>query len=168
MPSKTTILEVLTQPNPEIDASFTKSGPNSASPHWPDIDIWSRWEDFNARSLYEMYRDVVDADWVPGTLNDAEPSRWDRRIFDEDSLDHYLNKFMLPHVNAALGHACHKLNMPKEYEPNLGRGGRCSHEGATDRRFRPDWSLCSDIWLLDSGLYQNLLPGDSKLSEVEK
>lgn len=164
MPSKTSILEVLTQPNPGIDASFTKPGGNTTSPDWPDIDTWSPWRDFDARKLYEMYRHIVDAEWAFDLFNDPEPSRWHQRIFDEDSLEHYLSTFMLPRVNAALGHACRVLGLAEQSEPNIGRGGRCFHQGTTDRRFKPDWSLCLDFWFLESGLYQNLLPGDSKLS----
>jgi len=165
MPSKTTILEALSRPSPPVDASKVKTGGDTTGP-WPIVDNWRRWNDFNARDLRNMYRSVVDADWVSNTPDKSEPSRWDRRVFDEDSLDHYISRFILPDVNMALSHARHVLGMTKDFDLHIGRGGRCSHEGTADRRFKPDWSLCSDDQKATSGdLFQNLLPGDSKLSE---
>lgn len=166
MPSKTTILEVLSQPNPQIDASQSRRGTNSnSSPYWPDVDNWSRWEDFNARDLYDLYRGVVDADWPSDAVGSPEPSRWDARVFDEDSLGHYLSRFMLPQVNAALCHAGRVLGITKDYDLHIGRSGRCSYEAIADSRFKPDWSLCCDAQTLDKGVYLNLLPGHSKLSK---
>ncbi len=164
MSSKTSILDVLSRESPKIDASYTKSGTNSAPRGWPHIERWSRWEDFNAQNLYKMYRPIVDADWVSDMSGWEQASQWDQRVFDEDSLDHYLSRFMLPHVNAALGHARRVLSIHRDNDLSIGRGGRCYYGWDTERSFKPDWSLCSDSQRLDDEPYRSLLPGDTKLS----
>jgi len=165
MPSKASILNVLSGECPAIDTIRTKPGTNTTSTYWPDVDTWTRWDEFNAQNLYTIYQSVVDAEWVSGAAGSVDPSSWDTRVFDEDSLEHYLSKFLLPPVNAALGHARHVLDMDKEDDLNVGRGGRCYYGGGdTTRLFKPDWSLCSDSQSQDSKLYKNLLPGDTKVA----
>ncbi|KAK0702712.1 hypothetical protein B0H67DRAFT_558327 [Lasiosphaeris hirsuta] len=164
MPSKASILDTLSGECPAIDATRTKPGTNTTSTYWPDVDTWTRWGGFNAQDLYKRYQPIVDAEWASGVAGSADPSSWDTRVFDEDSLEHYLSKFLLPHVNTALGHACHVLGMDKNNDLDVGRGGRCYYGGDTTRLFKPDWSLCSDSQTQGSKLYKNLLPGDTKLA----
>jgi len=56
---------ILSEPsrrNPEVNSSGTKAGPNTKSDNWPFVSEWIPWRDFNAPTLYELYKDVVDKD----------------------------------------------------------------------------------------------------------
>ena len=57
-----TILSELCHRNPEVDSLGTKEGANTTSPYWPDASDWVPWRDFNAWTLYELYKDVIDGD----------------------------------------------------------------------------------------------------------
>ncbi|KAK0629942.1 hypothetical protein B0T17DRAFT_527065 [Bombardia bombarda] len=159
-----TILSELARQNPDVDNSCTKSGANTFATGWPMVDSWTVWQDFNARQLYNLYKDIVDAEWRdPPAV--TETTRFDRRIFDEDSLEHnILSKTLLPLVNAALRHARRVLGLDRSFDLDLGRAGRCYYNPSGDGRFSPDWSLCSEKRVASAVAYENLLPGDTKLS----
>ncbi|KAK4442172.1 hypothetical protein QBC34DRAFT_419108 [Podospora aff. communis PSN243] len=153
MPSKASITNVLSGKCPAIDTTRTRPGTNTTSTYWPDIDIWERWDEFNAQNLHTIYQPVMDTKWVADTADRPDPSSWDTRVFDEDSLEHYLSKFLLPPVNAALGYVRRILGMDEDDDLNIGCGGRCYYGGVdTTRLFKPDWSLCSDLQSGDWGL----------------
>jgi len=107
----------------------------------------------------------MDAEWVLGVAGSVDPLSWDIYMFNEDLLKHYLSKFLLPPVNAALGYACHVLDIDKEDNLNVGRGGRYYYGGGDiTRLFKLDWLLYLDLQSQDSKLYKNLLPGDIKVA----
>jgi hypothetical protein len=118
-----------------------------------------------------MFKDIVEAKWdAQGSLSAAETG-WDGEIFDEDELEHSaLSPHIFPPVNKAIQHALKYTKLDKEHglNLNLGRAGRTYYEPGGDRRFKPDWALCCPSRRSPSDYgdfrYQNLLPGDSKLS----
>ena len=69
-------------------------------------------------------------------------------------------------MNAALCHAIRRADVGGSFSLDLGRAGRTYNDSGADRRFKPDWALCSLNHIRqDSWRYLNLLPGDTKLSE---
>ncbi|KAL8377050.1 hypothetical protein RB595_007944 [Gaeumannomyces hyphopodioides] len=165
-----TILSELSLPNPDIDSSGTKEGANTTSPYWPDASEWLLWRDFNARTLHGLYKDVVDKDW-PDVPPPPRSTGFDLEISDEDSFEHgVVSKILLPPVNDALGYARRILNMNSLFDLDVGRSGRCYYDA--DRRYDPDWALCSRAVTANNGAahraYLNLLPGDSKLASKWK
>ena len=160
-----TILSELARRNPEVNNSGTKPGTNTISADWPQVESWTLWQDFNAATLYELYRDVVDKTW-----HDPQPhpkgTRFDLEIFDEDSLEHnILSKLLLPPVNDALRYARRLLGKDNHFDLDIGRSGRCYYNPSRDSRYHPDWALCSLAETVNNDTYANLLPGDTKISK---
>ncbi|RSL58986.1 hypothetical protein CEP54_007509 [Fusarium duplospermum] len=168
MSRKTTILDELTQPNLAV-MNRANGGTNTTQSYWPDIGSWIPWQDFTAPKLYALFADVVDSEWTVRSCLRTAPTDWDGEFFDEDELEHsIITPQILPPVNAALRHALRYIKLDKTHSLNLGRAGRTYYEPGGDRRFKADWALCSPIHRQgsdDNNLrYENLLPGDSKLS----
>lgn len=161
MPS---ILSELTRRNPDVDSSRTRGGANTRVDDWPGVDSWTLWKDFNAKHLYGLYKDVVDAEWRdPPTI--TKITRFDSQIFDEDSLEHnVLSKTLFPPINAALRSARKTLHLNYSFDLDLARGGRCYYNPSGDKRYYPDWSLCSENRPTEGFTYLNLFPGDTKLA----
>lgn len=165
MSRKTTILEELSKPNPAL-TDHAKWGTNTTNSRWVAVEGWTQWKDFTAEKLYAVFSDLVESEWSIRSDFHGVPSAWDRDFHDEDEFEHLVSRFILPQVNAALRHALKtaKLN----FELDLGRAGRTYYEPGGDRRFKPDWALCSDraIMTFEDGSYRyyNIMPGDSKLS----
>ncbi|RSL47983.1 hypothetical protein CEP53_009709 [Fusarium sp. AF-6] len=121
------------------------------------------------KAIYALFADVVDSEWTVRSCLRTTPTDWDGEFFDEDELEHSaITPQILPPVNAALRHALRYVELDKTHSLNLGRAGRTYYEPGGDRRFKADWALCSPIHRQGSDYnnlrYENLLPGDSKLS----
>ncbi|KAH7184196.1 hypothetical protein DER44DRAFT_682241 [Fusarium oxysporum] len=165
-----TILSLLTQPNFTV-VNRANDGSNTTHSLWPDINSYTLWKDFNAANLYAMFEDIVESKWETKSSLGATQTGWDGEIFDEDELEHsVLSPHIFPPVNKAIEHALKYTKLDKKYklDLNLGRAGRTYYEPGGDRRFKPDWALCCATRRSSSEhgdlRYQNLLPGDSKLS----
>lgn len=168
MTGKTTILEELTKPNPLVN-NMAKWGPNSANSNWAAVEGWTLWQDFTAERLYAIFSDVVESEWNIRSEIHSTPTDWDSQVYDEDGLEHaVLSTHLLPPVNAALRHGLRYAKLDKLASINLGRAGRTYYEPGGDRRFKPDWALCSsnhiETFADNSFRYYSLMPGDSKLS----
>lgn len=136
-------------------------GSNTFHAEWPGVSSWVEWTDFNARLLYEMFKDTVNLAWNDPP-REVDLTKFDREVWDEDSLEHLLGKAIMPPVNAALSKVRHSRGLHKDFDLDLGRAGRATIDLSNDTRIRPDWALCSKQFR--DGYYSNLLPGDTKLS----
>ncbi|SPQ18171.1 59cbd2bc-236a-4f44-bea9-fbf7a29eed27 [Thermothielavioides terrestris] len=168
MPTKSTILEELTKPLPKV-VNHARPGANTTNPTWPDIGQWVEWTDFTAQKLRAQFRGIVDAEWTIRDNLYPRLSHWDTEFFDEDDAEHsIISRCIIPPVNAALSHALKRAKLDAAFDLNLGRAGRTYEDPSFDRRQKPDWALCSvdrKSTLSDGSFrYDNLLPGDSKLS----
>ena len=93
-------------------------------------------------------------------------------IWDEDSLEHFLTRSIVPFVNHSLAQAwgyCRKNWSADDFSGpsiSMGRGGRAMNPTYdNDNRYRPDWAgICEDIKSKRGTSYRNLCPGDTKLS----
>ncbi|KND88548.1 hypothetical protein TOPH_06899 [Tolypocladium ophioglossoides CBS 100239] len=150
-----TILDVLVQPNPELDSSSVPGGQNTFSRDWIPVAGWRPWVDFTYENLLSIYRQPLTANWRdPPSIDMA--SAFDRQIRDENSMDYFLAKYMWPLVNGALTQASSILEWGNEVF-YLGPGSWCHGTGP------PDWGLVSN-YRAEQGKFWNLLPGDTKLS----
>ncbi|KAM5432111.1 hypothetical protein MferCBS31731_007612 [Microsporum ferrugineum] len=98
----TTLLEYLTQPNPQVDSSWSLPGlPSRADPK-EDIHIID-WKDFTYATLMSCYGDVLRTQ-LNGPLPEISPpvQEIELKIYDEDSLDHLLTRSVVPLVSESL------------------------------------------------------------------
>lgn len=129
------------------------------------VDSWTPWQDFTAERLYDMFRDIIRAEWtIQGSLH-RPWTLWDAEVHDEDELEHnILSKYIVGPVNEALAFASQYTG--RNLDLRLGRSGKSSSMVALDNRYRPDWALCCHGHTNPNvpDKYISLLPGDSKLS----
>ncbi|KAG6064742.1 hypothetical protein E4U16_006050 [Claviceps sp. LM84 group G4] len=154
----TSIHDVLSLPNLSPDASATPWGPNTTGKSWISVSDWRPWEDFTLEKLTSMYSKVLDAPWTGAQPTD-DVSAFDLVVRDELSLVLFLAKYVWPSVNFALEQATVILESdlgPKELY--LAPGSWCHGPKL------PDWSLISDLTGMPRAKFDNLLPGDAKLS----
>ncbi|KAH7151932.1 hypothetical protein B0J13DRAFT_547167 [Dactylonectria estremocensis] len=150
-----TILDVLVQPNPELDSSSVPDGQNTSSRDWIPVTEWRPWVDFTYQNLLSIYQQPLTAQWRdPPSIDMA--SGFDRQIRDEQSMDYFLAKYVWPRVNGALVQATRILGWGNEIF-YLGPGSWCQGTGP------PDWGLVSN-YRVEQEKFWNLLPGDTKLS----
>ncbi|KAK3303884.1 uncharacterized protein B0T15DRAFT_494387 [Chaetomium strumarium] len=172
--SSTTILRELSVPNPKVDSSRTKPGPNSRNEKWEDgRDELVKWEDFSLYTMNRLYGHILRASWDnPPVFHPTEDVE-DLRIGNEDCLDHVITKYLLPSVNQSLifantvQHAEYaELAGAFRHSPgnraHIGRGGRAYNGDDGDI---PDWAVVSPGINADGTLLpRNLIPGDTKLA----
>jgi hypothetical protein len=163
-----TLLSYLTQPNPVLDRSELRPGPNSPprTTRLVTTHGWQLWDEFNFSTLHSKFYRVLDAHFT----DLAEIPRItgpDLNISNEDSFEHQiLSRDIMPTVNSALSQA--KAWLLKYYKKpyrtiHLKRGSVCSYD--EDNRVRPDWSLIDPDEIVQAGYFNaNWLPGDSKIS----
>ncbi|KAK2875347.1 hypothetical protein FQN49_001665 [Arthroderma sp. PD_2] len=160
----TTLLEYLTEPNPNIDSTRSLEGPPTKIEPKEDIMVID-WEDFTHENLI--------------TSPPVQPIECE--IFDEDSLDHLLTRSVVSLVNESLkiawgelypeyshlaidmtrgGRARGSVNIPSV--PRLPDGAQEPSQNTDEGPSFPDWAGVQ----IDpaSGAYINRCPGDTKLS----
>ncbi|KPM34267.1 hypothetical protein AK830_g12308 [Neonectria ditissima] len=163
------VYEFIPENPPALNRDVIQSQLDFYCSQWVMIEGWKLWQDFTAERLYTIFSDVVEAEWNVRSELHATPTSWDGQVFDEDGLEHtVLTTHILPPVNAALQHGIRYTQLDKTTGINLSRAGRTYYEPGGDRRFKPDWALCSNnhASTLEDGSYRyhSLMPGDSKLS----
>ncbi|KAM0249214.1 hypothetical protein ACHAQJ_009120 [Trichoderma viride] len=157
-----TILSELSSQNPILNASRASPGGTTHHSDWPAAESWTLWEDFNATQCYQLFEEIMNAEWQDPTA-DVDLTTFDLEIYDEDSFEHsVLSRKLYPSVNAALQRAMELLDISEGI--NLCRGGRTYYNPSGATGHRPDWALCSRLHMTDTLAYYNLLPGDTKLS----
>ncbi|KAG6105424.1 hypothetical protein E4U13_007878 [Claviceps humidiphila] len=147
-----TIHDVLSRPSPEPDLGWASRGPNVYSESWVPVSEWRPWVDFTHRNLTSMYAQVLNARWSgEGPQSIAIPfSRFDSLVPDEQSLNHFLSKYLWPSVNEALGQATSIMYLgPGSFGQNMAS---------------PDWGLFSMPTPMPQEMLDILLPGLTKLS----
>ncbi|EHK20574.1 uncharacterized protein TRIVIDRAFT_223891 [Trichoderma virens Gv29-8] len=144
-----TLLQALTKRNPALE-NFAHEGSNTTSPDWKKVENWRPWKEFNFKNLLSVYQDALAVTGDPPELEHA--CDYDREIWDEHSLDIFLVRFIFPAVNWALNQAA----------PTLGWGNKSIYLAPGSWTGMSDWALVSKEQM-PAG-YQNLLPGDTKLS----
>jgi hypothetical protein len=143
------LLDALTAPNVGVDAALTRPGPNTDSDTLVSPSDWQPWADFDYATLTRIFRRELNQEYRGE--REPRPLYNDLRIYNEESFEDLLRRFVTPVVNYALEEqagSCH-----------YGRGTRCTNEDL----YKPDWSLVSGHHLNGEGGYKNLLPGDTKL-----
>ncbi|EFQ99325.1 hypothetical protein MGYG_02338 [Nannizzia gypsea CBS 118893] len=159
----TTLLEYLTQPNPEVDHSRSLQGLPSKCDSKEEIHVVD-WKDFTYATLISCYGDVLSAH-VNYPLPEISPPvrNIELKIFDEDSLDHLLTRTVVPPVNESLRIAW------EGYHPNypglaidMTRGGRARRS----QYDLPALDLRDESQNANSAPapFINRCPGDTKLS----
>ncbi|KAM4059828.1 hypothetical protein HRG_002548 [Hirsutella rhossiliensis] len=112
-------------------------------------ESWVPWADFNYATLTQVFHEELKSTYTGS--KDPKPLILDVTVHNEETLDDYLRRFMIPTVNYALA--------GQAGQAHFGRGSRCGGN------YIPDWSVVSDKHLHEElGAYVNLLPGDTKLS----
>ncbi|KAG6106168.1 hypothetical protein E4U13_007548 [Claviceps humidiphila] len=154
MPS---IHDILAGPNLPLYSSPVRGGTNTSDPVWTLVEKWTPWRDFTIENLTAMYASVLNAPWKDNLPNDVTAG-FDQVIRDELSLTIFLAKYIWPAVNLALPQARSILRLGPE-QLYLGTGSWCQQG-----RKVPDWGLALDQSGLSTGKFDNLLPGDTKLS----
>jgi len=142
-----TILQVLTGPNINVDSSLVAPGANTTIHTDLIPEAWRPWRGFTYDTIIKVFRKELSKSYQGSPK--PEPLQEDLRIFNEEVFDDLLRRFEMPIVNYALsGHdgMCH-----------YGRGSRCGTE------YKPDWSLVSANHLDQNRYFTNLVPGDTKL-----
>ncbi|KAG5955644.1 hypothetical protein E4U57_003277 [Claviceps arundinis] len=150
------IHDVLSLPNPPLDSSAVTWGQNTFGKGWKDVQDWEPWTDFTFENLTSMYSQVLDAPWI-GIQPTDDVSAFDRVIRDELSFVLFLAKYIWPSINFALKQATVILGLGQN-TIYLGPGTWCCG------RKVPDWSLVSELTGVSRAKFDNLLPGDAKLS----
>ncbi|KAK1957236.1 hypothetical protein LY78DRAFT_562150, partial [Colletotrichum sublineola] len=144
-----TILDVLQTPNPWLDASAVIPGPNTYGQGWVNVDSWQPWTEFTFENLIKIFNRQLSVSWSHPPVIDRG-SAFDHDIRDELTLNYFLQKFVFPIINQALGRATE----PEVFY--ISPGTWCFGHGL------PDWGLVTPGRF--DMKYQNLLPGDTKLS----
>lgn len=142
------LLEALTRPNVAVNSDATVSGPNTDVVSDFEIQGWRPWTDFNYATLTRIFRRELGQEYRGE--QQPRPVQHDLDIYNEDSFDDLLRRFVSPTINYALENqagSCH-----------YGRGTRCPVEN-----YKPDWSVISDQCINSDGQFANILPGDTKL-----
>ncbi|RSM19765.1 hypothetical protein CDV31_001396 [Fusarium ambrosium] len=145
-----TLLHVLTRSNVNVDSTLVPRGGNSTV----DTDVqapeaWRPWQGFDYATLTTIFRRDLDKEYVGSAK--PEPLPQDLCIVNEETLDDVLRRFEIPIVNYCLNR--------RDGIPHFGRGSRC---GTT---YKPDWSVISPLRLSQDQCFDNVLPGDTKLSK---
>lgn len=143
------ILEILTQANVDIDASQLRSGGNTSVTGLIAPSSWRPWIGFDYRTLSAIFTEELKKDYRFSAK--PTPLVEDLRIFTEETLEDILRRFEAPLVNYCL--------FDQTGSPHFGRGSRCE---SVD--YKPDWSTVSHSHLQASKRFENLLPGDTKVS----
>ncbi|OHE91425.1 hypothetical protein CORC01_13290 [Colletotrichum orchidophilum] len=149
-----TVLDVLQMPNPWLNASSVSGGSNTTGRDWISVDSWRPWTEFTFETLLSVFQRPLMASWRNPPVVDPG-SDFDHDIRDELSLDYFLEKFLFPIINRALERAA-AVNSTREVF-YVSPGSWCHGSGP------PDWGLVA-VSNLFEGKYNNILPGDTKLS----
>ncbi|KAH8734121.1 hypothetical protein BGZ61DRAFT_296796, partial [Ilyonectria robusta] len=143
------ILEILTQSNVDIDGSQLLGGGNTAVTGLAAPSSWRPWNGFDYATLTAIFQEELEKEY----RFEAKPAPLvqDLRIFNEDTLDDILRRFEVAVVNYCL--------VEQTGSPHFGRGTRCE-----SNKYKPDWSTVSHSYMVSSNRFDNLLPGDTKVS----
>ncbi|PGG97275.1 hypothetical protein AJ79_09261 [Helicocarpus griseus UAMH5409] len=170
--SSYTLLDYLTEPNPELDSDNALKGPPTFHEVRSEI-VPVPWTDFTLETLLACYGDVLKRRYkepfppCSPTLTSIE-----RDIWDEDSFEHLISRAIVPQVNVSLGFTDNKKSI------NMTRGGRAKMGATTQEvtdstqagdqsskaKIFPDWAGAAKAKDPQTG-YVNRCPGETKLAE---
>jgi hypothetical protein len=143
-----TLLDAFTRRNVGVNSDATALGPNTLVNTNIHPTNWREWEGFNYDALTQIFRLQLSQEYRGE--QQPRPLLNDLCIFNEDTLEDLLRRFVTPVVNYALEDqpgSCH-----------YGRGTRCNVG-----MYKPDWSVVSNLCVDETGHYLNVLPGDTKI-----
>lgn len=161
---RASILEYLSSQNPEIDDAEALEGTPTEFRSSTRVTGMRVWSDFTYKTLISIYGDVLGEATLPEAPQTDPPlTTLEARIFDEDSLEHFLSRTIVPAVNYALKYGWKKLYSETNANPEMSRGGRAKKMAQEDKRWYPDWAGAHNSMRTEIGL-RNICPGDTKLS----
>lgn len=156
------VLEYLSQPNPTVDNAASLPGFPTTATDLPEVVGMRTWTEFTYETMMNLYRHILLHN-LPQWPDVSPPLRVrEQQVFDEDSLEHFLSRTIVPTVNYALEHTWNAL-LGEDDSPEISRGGRATKMASDDQRFYPDWAGVYTPIRTAIGL-KNLCPGDTKLS----
>ena len=167
MPS---LLSYLVRPNPECDNTHSGTGSNTVNANWAAVTGVEDWKEFNYQTVLSMYGTLLEHSFtdLPEISPPLRPEECE--IWDEDSLEHFLTRSIIPIVRTSLVKAweyCQSEWNSDDFSGraiDIGRGGRATNPARyNDTRYRPDWAGIRKDKITATG-YRNLCPGDTKLS----
>lgn len=151
-----TILDVLQRKNHLLDTTHLNEGGNTSNSNWVRPDGWKKWIEFSFQTLSSIYDRVLHLKWEGTTAPEPELD-YDTEIWDERTIDSYLDKFIVPDVNKALKQATRCMGWAAA--PYLAPGTWTGNA---------DWGLVSRKHTFETRdgrwYYTCLLPGDTKPS----
>ncbi|KAI1157282.1 hypothetical protein F5B18DRAFT_670783 [Nemania serpens] len=143
-----TILDILTRPNPKPIRDNLKPGGNTEIETNINVpEDWRPWDGFTYEALTNLFRTQLYSPYR-GHEQTLRPLKQDLTLFQEDTVEDFLRRFVVPDVNSCLDQ--------EESKPHFGRGSRCGDDA--------DWSLISPMFVDEQGKFLNFLPGDTKVS----
>lgn len=147
-----TQLQAFTRPNVDVNDEHVHTGSNTDVDTPLTCNNWKRWKEFNYDTLTAIFRTKLEAQHNGERAPRLLATGLDTKIYNEESFDDVVRRFISPVVNYAL-----EPQQPGAY--CYSRGTLCG----TD--YKPDWSLVSDSHVDTAGYYIHWLPGDTKLSK---
>lgn len=166
------LLIYLIYPNPAYDNTHSTQGGVTCNSRWSDVTGIEEWREFDYQTLISMYGTILENTAAEPPAVSPPLQSIECEIWDEDSLEHFLTRSIVPFVNHSLGQAwgyCRKNWSADDFSGpaiSMGRGGRAMNPTYdNDNRYRPDWAgIREDIKSKRGTSYRNLCPGDTKLS----
>ncbi|PYI08647.1 hypothetical protein BO78DRAFT_405621 [Aspergillus sclerotiicarbonarius CBS 121057] len=146
-----TLLNYLSTPDPDLDRSRVRKGPNTFNPAWDVIEETREWTDFTYPHMMEMLSEILNRNYDPNRLDMPPPLRGHVPcIVNESTVTAVLLKWQHVIVGRALDLASRRTNTVSW---SLGCYGPLTDASSDWAGVEPD--LSSDI---------NRIPGDTKVS----
>ncbi|KKZ60064.1 hypothetical protein EMCG_05187 [[Emmonsia] crescens] len=165
-----TLLKVLSKPNPEIVSKVPEGGGLSNNLGWFDVSGFEPWTEFNYDTLMLCYGELLQAPLLDNFPKTSPPlTALQKEFFDEDGLRHILSRTVMAKVTVALKRAW-DYYFDGESDPVEILPGRSATGGdANDCRLYPDWAgVRRTVTQSNSDRYRNLVPGETKTSRKWK
>ncbi|EGE85301.1 hypothetical protein BDDG_08246 [Blastomyces dermatitidis ATCC 18188] len=154
-----TLLEYLTEPNPELNSDNASQGLPT------DQAAISDWDDFTLDTLLACYGDILrkPRSYLPKCSPDL--TTLEREIWNEDTFEHLMTRYIVPQVSVGLAKAQSEMNISNAID--MTRGGRANIDAGVERNsLFPDWA--GAVKTAGETGYVNHCLGEMKLAEKWK
>ncbi|KAL2359865.1 hypothetical protein RJZ56_007275 [Blastomyces dermatitidis] len=151
-----TLLEYLTEPNPELNSDNASQGLPT------DQAAISDWDDFTLDTLLACYGDILrkPRSYLPKCSPDL--TTLEREIWNEDTFEHLMTRYIVPQVSVGLAKAQSEMNISNAID--MTRGGRANIDAGVERNsLFPDWA--GAVKTAGETGYVNHCLGEMKLAE---